>query len=256
MAKKSLVANEIVEKVVEDYLNWSTYPQLAEKYNLSKGQVDTIIRKHPVAKNRGAKRFVPTQEQLTEILDSYKNGIGTTKISKKFNVATSVITRILKENNITIKRVFTSDKEEVHQKVLQMYLDGFTQEEIMKECHIRRDSVNKILTKLYPGYEDKKRKFLRKDEIIDSHGYRRVKLDKDDPYIEMSRLNGYVMKHRYIMAQHLGRALKKKEQVHHIDGDRSNNDISNLQLRSTYHGPGQTYKCNCCGSLDVSPIEI
>lgn len=256
MAKKSLVADEIVEKVVADYLNWSTYPQLSEKYDLSKGQVDTIIRKHPIAKNRGANRFIPTDEQLVDILDSYKNGIGTTKISEKFNVATSVITRILKENNIIIKRVFTSDKEEVHQKVLQMYLDGFTQEEIMKECHIRRDSVNKILTKLYQGYEDKKRKFLRKDEIIDGNGYRKIKLDKDDTYYSMSRLNGYVFKHRYVMAKHLGRILEKKEHVHHIDGDRANNDISNLQLRTTYHGPGQTYKCNCCGSSDISPIEI
>ena len=38
--------------------------------------------------------------------------------------------------------------------------------------------------------------------------------------------------HRYIMEQKLGRKLKRNEVVHHIDGDRTNNDISNLIVMS------------------------
>lgn len=41
---------------------------------------------------------------------------------------------------------------------------------------------------------------------------------------------GYVYEHRYLMEQKLGRMLNKKEIVHHIDGNRMNNDISNLEL--------------------------
>lgn len=36
--------------------------------------------------------------------------------------------------------------------------------------------------------------------------------------------------HRLIMEQHIGRKLTAKEDVHHIDGNKHNNDISNLQL--------------------------
>jgi hypothetical protein len=36
--------------------------------------------------------------------------------------------------------------------------------------------------------------------------------------------------HRYVMEQHIGRELKKDEVVHHKDGNRLNNDISNLEL--------------------------
>ena len=36
--------------------------------------------------------------------------------------------------------------------------------------------------------------------------------------------------HRYIMEQHLGRALSAKERVHHIDFDTANNSIGNLYL--------------------------
>ena len=41
--------------------------------------------------------------------------------------------------------------------------------------------------------------------------------------------------HRLIMAQHLGRPLLPHEDVHHIDGNKVNNALSNLQLLSHGH---------------------
>jgi hypothetical protein len=38
--------------------------------------------------------------------------------------------------------------------------------------------------------------------------------------------------HRVIMEKHLGRSLRSDEIVHHIDGDKTNNDISNLIIMS------------------------
>lgn len=40
----------------------------------------------------------------------------------------------------------------------------------------------------------------------------------------------YMPEHIYIMEQHIGRRLTKDEVVHHIDFNRSNNCIENLQL--------------------------
>lgn len=40
----------------------------------------------------------------------------------------------------------------------------------------------------------------------------------------------YIAEYRLIMESHLGRKLTPNEVVHHVDGDKTNNDINNLQI--------------------------
>lgn len=70
---------------------------------------------------------------------------------------------------------------------------------------------------------------------INSQGYALV-YKPDDP---SAPKNGWVMEHRWVMSQHLGRPLFKDENVHHVNGVRDDNRIENLELWSSSQPSGQ-----------------
>lgn len=71
--------------------------------------------------------------------------------------------------------------------------------------------------------------------------------------------NDYVLEHRVIMENHLGRLLNEDEVVHHINGDKKDNRLDNLEVLSRkehakLHGIKQGHKmvvlqCPWCGEI-------
>ena len=65
-----------------------------------------------------------------------------------------------------------------------------------------------------------------------SNGYIFTLLYPESPFYSMAgaKSHGYVLEHRLIMAQHLGRCLSSVEVIHHINGVKDDNRIENLEL--------------------------
>jgi len=99
---------------------------------------------------------------------------------------------------------------------------------IQRQAGIIDEDGNKLREKknrgrLPKGYRTYQRGYLKK--MCKGH----PNADKD----------GYVLEHRLVMEEHVGRYLTADEVVHHINGTRDDNRIENLQLRTKKsHGYG------------------
>ena len=72
--------------------------------------------------------------------------------------------------------------------------------------------------------------YFWKGGVIESKGYYWHKIPINDPLFSMTNNHGYIAEHRLIMALHLGRCLTKEEVVHHLNGNKKDNWIVNLEL--------------------------
>lgn len=76
-----------------------------------------------------------------------------------------------------------------------------------------------------------------RESYVNNNGYRLIRVHPDK-----KGSAAYVLEHRWVMEQELGRLLAPEESVHHKDGNKLNNSPENLELRTTRsHGEGHEW---------------
>jgi hypothetical protein len=67
---------------------------------------------------------------------------------------------------------------------------------------------------------------------VHGFGYIQIWIPADDPLRVMADDRGRVFEHRLVVARHLGRPLASSEEVHHVNHNKADNRLENLEVRS------------------------
>jgi transposase-like protein len=191
-----------------------------------------------------------TPEQVAEIISKYRDGMSQTKLAREYDCSSVTISHILKREGVEARpfknrpwRTFSPEEQE---EIVRCWHSGESQSKIAKRFGTDQTVISRYLN--FHGIEPVTRQHNQRGElnlrwkggvISNLSGYRAVKVQPDDEMACMRFSNGYVLEHRLVMARHLGRPLEPHENVHHINGVRTDNRLENLELWSTSQPNGQ-----------------
>jgi DNA-binding CsgD family transcriptional regulator len=215
--------------------------------------------------NGGSRLRVPDQLRET-IAAEYVSGARSGQLAKKYGINRKLVTTIVREKGFPVRNQLDSSgrpqraTDHLLPLVLELRERGLSQAKIGKKLGVSQALIGRMLIAAGKPTREilngEKASRWNGGQVINPHGYRMIHVAPDHPFASMRIRTGYVLEHRLVMAERLGRALTPFETVHHINGDRTDNRIENLQLRQGKHGRGVVMVCACCGSGNIVSREI
>lgn len=252
------LAPEILARYQDDK---HTVHQLVAEFGISETAMYRLLHRHGVMlhdPHSGGGRRAFTPEQDHQIALEYQQGSSAATLAKKYGVWVGTIKGAVRRDGVTLRGRGSVRKvwpQALIEQLAEEWHGGMSQKAIAEKHGLTVENVYNILRRVpalnssklrrrewHPHWKGGRRKHV---------GYVYILLEPSHPLYEMTVNGGYVLEHRLKMAEALGRPLEKHETVHHIDGNRSNNAIENLQLRQGKHGSGVVYHCADCGSRNV-----
>lgn len=206
-----------------------------------------------------------TPEAERDIVARYEGGALIATLATDHGCDQNTIRKVLRRHKVAHRddrgraRIYTAEERET---VRRMAAEGKSQNQIALALGSAQMTISKLMREegiapAQTGHATGARHYnWSGGRTKHPSGYWQVRLSPDDPLFSMANRAGTVMEHRLVMARSLGRPLERRESVHHINGDRMDNRIENLQLRKGQHGHGHAYRCLDCGSHNVVAVHL
>jgi hypothetical protein len=161
------------------------------------------------------RKFFITPEQLEK---DYSEVGNIRKLADRYGVDHNIVSKNMKRFGITFNEKQWVDVPELERLIYQ----GWTSAKLslLFDCSqmgisaIAREKKMPLRNSFHVGY------------ISTSNGYKCIQV-KGHPH---QNNKGYVLEHRWVVEQEIGRFLTTEEIIHHIDRNKKNNHISNLVI--------------------------
>jgi transposase-like protein len=251
MAKRIQIENDVIAHV---YGETRSVKQTALRLGMTASTVDKRLTQSGVPRN--AQRGMPRKLPPT-VGAEYESGMSMNQLARKYGACLATVAEALRLAGVDSRqRGAMREVMSLHlrDQIVAEYERSGSQSKVSRALGITQSRVSLYLR--WAGVRGKRNKrFVGR--IKHAAGYVLVFVAEDDPLRVMAqRGSGYVMEHRLVIARLLGRPLKRHETIHHINGDRSDNRIENLQLRQGQHGAGVVHRCRDCGSINVESTRL
>lgn len=168
--------------------------------------------------------------ESNQIIEDYKNGLSASSIAKNHNCGISCVYYLLHKNKIKIRPAGFQKEHEFYpggilfKKGQKPWNTGLTKEtdervKLLIEKMNHTKIINNSYVKGNKHYNWKGGRYCdgRYNYILNPNHLRAKK-------------DGYVAEHMLVIEKKIGRPLKEGEVIHHIDGNKTNNNPDNLLL--------------------------
>lgn len=169
------------------------------------------------------------------VLRLYSKGFPLSRIANQIGTSANRVRDHLTKNNVKIRPQGACERNS--ELVLKMASDGCSIKAIVRAVRcgerfvrpfLRRHGADREFPVTFRG--DRNHEW-RGGRNVNKDGYILVYCPGHPNAVRPSRC--YVLEHRLVMSQHLGRPLKREEVVHHINKNKADNRLSNLVLYSS-----------------------